>query len=79
MNCSYSCILGVTFYTLFDKLLSSLLVYCMQDFFFTAKICQPASKKLIDCVFVYRDVKFLPDCVGKEVEEACQNPIPGIV
>lgn len=31
-------------------------------------------KKLLE-----RDVKFLPDCVGAEVEQACQNPSPGSV
>ena len=29
--------------------------------------------------YIYRDVTFLPDCVGPEVEEACKNPKAGMI
>lgn len=33
----------------------------------------------LQCVFVCRDVLFLKDCVGAEVEQACANPAAGSV
>lgn len=27
--------------------------------------------------YFYRDVTFLPDCVGPEIEKACENPSAG--
>ena len=34
---------------------------------------------MIDCLIFYRDVTFLTDCVGAEVEAACASPAPGTV
>lgn len=33
----------------------------------------------MDCLWIIREITFLPDCVGPDVEKACVDPAPGSV